>query len=91
MVVYFPIYHCIMKVEQIWTNKLLIGVHFHFAIALSQCCNCKKEYERLDLMVIYPWNFSHVKKKSWKTIFFTKTFNFFSSCEVHIKCFKNIC
>ncbi len=72
MVVYIPIYHCTIKLEQIQTNKLLIGVHFHFAIALSQYCNCKKEYKRLDSMVIFPWNFAQVKKQPWKIIFSLK-------------------
>jgi hypothetical protein len=88
MVIYNPIHHSIMKLKQIWINKLLIKIHFHIAMALSQCYNNnKKDYEGLDLMVFYPWNFAHVKKQSWKKIFFTKILNFFSSCEVHIKCF----
>jgi hypothetical protein len=92
MMVYIPIYLCIMKLEQIWTNKLLIGVHFHFATTLSQCCNCKKglQIKGLDLMVVYPRNFAHVKQQPWRRIFFIKIFNFFSSREVHMRCFKNI-
>jgi hypothetical protein len=35
----------------------------------------KKDYKRLDLMVVYLWNF------------FNKIFNFFSSYEVHIRFF----
>jgi len=46
MVVYIPIYHCIMKLEQIWKNEILIGINFHFAIALSQCYNYKKRLQR---------------------------------------------
>ncbi len=41
-------------------------------------------------MVVYPWNFAHVKGQPWKKIFFIKILNFFSSCEVHIRFFKTI-
>jgi hypothetical protein len=47
-------------------NKLLlIEVHFHFATTLSQCCNCKKgvQINGLDLMVVYPRYFAHVKQQ----------------------------
>ncbi len=47
----------------------------------------KKDYKRLDLMIVYLWNFAHVKNNPWKKIFMTKILNFFSSYEVHIKCF----
>jgi len=83
MVVYIPIYHCIMKLEQIWKNSLLIGVHFQIATTLSKCYNYKKNYKVL--------NSAHTKIQPWRKIFFIKIFYFFSSCEVHIKCFKNIC
>jgi hypothetical protein len=66
-----------------------------YIFALQQPCHnvviVQNDYEGLDLMVVYPWNFAHVKKQPWKKIFFTKIFNVFSSCEVHIKCLKNIC
>jgi len=91
VVVYISIYHCIMKLEQKWKTNLLFGVHFHFVIALSQCYNCKKILQRTIFMVVYPLNFADVKKQPWRIFFFTKILNYFSSCEVHIKCFKNTC
>jgi hypothetical protein len=66
MVVYIPIYHCIMKLEQIWTNKLLIGVHFHFATTLSQCCNCKKGLQRTRFNDSLFVKFCTCKKKTMK-------------------------
>ncbi len=79
MVVYIPFYHCIMKLKQIWTIQLLNGRHFHFKMALSQCYNCKK-----GLLV----KFCTCKETTIKKTFFTKKFNFFSSCEVHIRFLK---
>ncbi len=87
MMVYIPIYHCIMKLKQIQKNELSIRVHFHFTTTLSQCYNYKKDYKGLDLIVVYLWNFAHVKREPQRKIFFTKILNFFSSCEVHIRCF----
>jgi hypothetical protein len=66
MVVYIPIYHCIMKLEQIWTNELLIGIHFHFEPALSQCYNYEKNYKGQNFMIVYLWIFAHVKRQPWK-------------------------
>ncbi len=37
----------------------------------------KKDYKGLDLMIVYPWNFAHVKRQLWKTIFFNQNFNSF--------------
>ncbi len=48
----------------------------------------QKDYKGLDLMVVYPWNFTHVKRQPWRRIFFIKILNLFSSCVVHIRCFK---
>ncbi len=89
MVVYIPVYHYIIKLEQI--NYEQINYYLEYIFILQQPCHnvgiVKKDYQGLDLMVVYSWNFAYVKKQPWRKIFFTKIFNFFSSCEVHIRCF----
>jgi hypothetical protein len=32
----------------------------------------QKDYEGLYLIVVYPWNFAHVKRQPWKKILFLK-------------------
>jgi hypothetical protein len=74
-------------------NKLIINWST-FSLCNNPITNVtimKEDYKRLDLMVVYTWNFAHVRKQPKKRIFFIKIFNFFSSCEVHIRCFENIC
>jgi hypothetical protein len=55
MVVYIPIYHCIMKLEYIFTLQQLC----HNAVIV------KNDYKRQDLMVLYRWNFVDVKRQPW--------------------------
>ncbi len=66
MVVYIPIHHYIMKLEQIWTNKLLIGVHFYFAKVMSQCYNCKKGLQKTRLNGCLFVKFCTCKKTTMK-------------------------
>ncbi len=43
-----------------------------FSFLQQPYCNVamiQKDYEGLDLMVVYPWNFAHVKKNHEKNIF----------------------
>ncbi len=37
----------------------------------------KKDYEGLDLTIVYPWKFAHVKIQRWKIKIFNKFFNSF--------------
>jgi len=43
-----------------------------YIFTLQQPCHnaiiVQKDYERLDLMIFYPWNFAHVKIQPWKKI-----------------------
>jgi hypothetical protein len=48
-------------------SKLIINWStFSICNNLSQCCNVKKDYEGLDLMIVYLWNVAHVKRKPWE-------------------------
>jgi hypothetical protein len=90
MVVYIPLYHCIMKLKQIWTIQLLNGRHFHFKMALSQCYNCKKRKWRTrfngSLLVKFcTCKKTTIKKNLHKKIQFI--FKLWSSNQI----FKNIC
>jgi hypothetical protein len=76
MVVYIPIYHCIMKLEQMWKNKLVIGIHFHFATTRHNATIIQKDCEGLDLMVVYPWNFAHGKRQQEKSSFLKFSISF---------------
>jgi hypothetical protein len=60
-------------------KNLLIRVIFILQQPCHNVATVKKHYERLDLMVDYPWKFAHVKRQQWKRIFFNKNFN---SCQV---------
>jgi hypothetical protein len=77
MVVYIPIYYCIMKLEQIWTNILVIRVHFHFATTLSQCCNCTKGLWKIRFNGILSMKFCTCKKTTMKKNFFHNSQFFF--------------
>jgi hypothetical protein len=66
MVVYIPVYRCIMNLEQIWTNELLVEIHFHFQKILSKCYDCEKKLQKIKFNGGLFFNFYTCKKKVWK-------------------------
>jgi hypothetical protein len=57
----------------------------------------KEKYNHIFKGAVILINFLHMHHPNFALeiinpkFFFTKFFYFFSSCEVHIRCFKNIC
>ncbi len=56
------------------TKLISFGIHFHFATACHNATIMQKDYEGLDLRLVYLRTFAHVKVKPWRRIFFSISF-----------------